>query len=140
VAAAKKNETTDLLDELDSDNAFSTEIDLLDELENEGDAENWNPEGPAGIQGTVLSRSLTTSTYHDDEVHVVTIKEKDTGKTVRITGYRGVLNREIKDQNPQPGDFFAVKYYGLKQVKSGKWAGKDFHHYRVGVRKAPSAA
>jgi hypothetical protein len=129
----------DLLNEVSDDEA-DLEGDLLDEIEDD-DAEGWVPEEPGeGIQGVVIKRGTTRSDYDDDKVvPTVTIKAKD-GTKWRIIGYGSVLAREILDQDPQPGDLLAVKYFGEKLVKKGKFAGRPYKHFGLMVRKSPGAA
>lgn len=136
--AANKSETVsteteadDLLDEVgvEDDN-----LDLLDEVI-EDDAEGWVPnERGDGVQGVVLKVGETRSGFSDDMAPTVTIETKE-GNKLRIIGYGAVLRREILDHDPQPGDVFAVKYFGEKTIKNGKYAGKPYKHFGVAVRK-----
>jgi len=117
----------DLLEELDDD------FNLLDTIE-EDSAEGWVPdEVGEGIQGVVTKVSETKSDFSDEMAPTVTIETKE-GNSFRIIGYGAVLRREILDADPKPGDLFAVKYFGEKAIKKGKWTGKNYKHYGVVCR------
>lgn len=125
----------DLLAELlDADNSGEV-VDLLDTLTDAG-APAWVPdEEGEGVQGTVTSVSEQKDEYNDDQmVPIVTIEMAD-GEKVRVIGFSSVLRREINENNPQPGDTFAVKYFGEKELKKGKFAGRPYKLFRVAVRK-----
>lgn len=123
----------DLLDEM-ADPFEGDEWDLLDKME-EDDSEGWVPEERGdGVQGVVIKTGQTSSDYSDEPVPTVTIEAKD-GNKYRIIGYSSVLGREIKDNDPHPGDLFAVKYWGQKKAKKGKGAGNPYHHYSVLVKR-----
>lgn len=121
----------DLLDEMDN---VGDDFDLLNEVK-EDDSEGWVPEKAGeGIQGVVLAVGETRSDFSDEMAPTVTI-ETSAGEKYRIIGYGAVLKREIQDANAQPGDLFAVKYFGTKKLKKGKFAGKDYKHFGVAVRR-----
>lgn len=125
----------DLLDEIGGN---SDEADLLDEVV-EDDSEGWVPEKPGeGIQGVVVKVGETRSDFSDEVVPTVTVETK-TGDKFRIIGYGAVLRRELYDADPKPGDLIAVKYFGEKAIKKGKWAGKNYKHFGVAVRRAQGA-
>jgi hypothetical protein len=129
--------TEDLFDDMFADD------DLLGEID-EDDSEGWVPENPGeGIQGEVIKVGETRSDFardgEDPMVPTVTIKTK-TGEKYRIIGYGAVLKREMQDADPQVGDLFAIKYFGDKTVKKGKWAGKPYKHFGVAVRRAARPA
>lgn len=109
--------------------------DLLNQVE-EDDSEGWNPKEPAGISGWVTKLDTTRSDFaadgEDPNVPTVTIQTKD-GDKFRIIGFATVLRREITDRDPQVGDIFAVKYYGTKPLKTGKFQGRDFRNYGTAV-------
>lgn len=133
--ATKKNEADDLLDALDNDMDDDV-ADLLDTLDDAG-APAWVPdEAGEGVQGTVTSVSDQDDEYNPGEkVPVVTIELKD-GEKVRVIGFASVLRREIVDADPQPGDTFAVKYFGEKELTKGKFAGRPYKLYKAAVRRA----
>lgn len=117
----------DLLEELDED------FDLLGTIE-EDSSEGWVPEKVGdGIQGVVTKISETRSDFSDEMAPTVTIETKD-GGSFRIIGFGAVLKREIIDADPKPGDLFAVKYFGEKAIKKGKWTGKNYKHFGVVCR------
>lgn len=141
----------DDVDALFEDGPAATEEDfddLLDEVE-EDNSEGWVPrEKGEGISGTVIKVSETRSDFakdgEDPMVPTITLECKDPenpGKFVnwRVIGFGAVLKREIQDQNPQVGDRMAVKYFGERVLKTGKFQGKKYKHYGVAVRKAPAA-
>lgn len=134
--AAKKNDATDdLLDSLNTD--LDTEVaDLLDTL-NDAGAPAWVPdEAGEGVQGIVTSVSDQEDEFNPGEkVPVVTIEMAD-GEKVRVIGFGSVLRREIADADAQPGDTFAVKYFGEREILKGRWAGKNYKLYKVAVRRA----
>ena len=123
---------------------FAGVDDLLDTVE-EDDSEGWVPkEKGEGIVGIVRKRGETRSDFakpgEDPMVPNVTIECRDPdnpGKTIkyRVIGYGSVLNREITDQDPQPGDIMAVKYWGEKPLKTGPFAGRNFKHFGIAVTK-----
>jgi hypothetical protein len=124
----------DLLADLDETGPAKS-TDLLGNIGEDDGSEAWTPEEPDGIQGRVVSRSTTKSDHHDNPVPVVTIETSD-GATVRIVGFRSVLSREITEKDPQPGDFFAVKYFGRKLKKNAKQGSKNNNDYYQGYRAA----
>lgn len=132
MARTTKDTGTDLLAGMDDDTAAVTAGgDLLGEISEDDDAESWMPDNAGeGIQGTVLSRRLTKSDYTPDPIPVVVLGT-ETGKK-RITAFHSVLRREIEDNDPQPGDLMAAKYFGKKSNKKGTGS---YEHYRVVVRK-----
>lgn len=124
--------------ELDAD-FDDDEDDLLDEID-EDDAEGWVPEEAGeGVSGTVLKVGETRSDFSDDMVPVVWIETK-AGEKLRVIGYGSVLGRELRDNDPHPGDRIAVKYFGERIVRKGKWAGKPYRHFGVAIRRAPKSA
>jgi hypothetical protein len=136
---AKTNGTAeDLFDDM-----FNEDDDLLGEID-EDDSEGWVPEKAGeGVQGVVVKVGETRSDFardgEDPMVPTVTIETK-TGEKYRIIGYGAVLKREMQDADPQVGDLFAIKYFGDKLVKKGKWAGKPYKHFGVAVRRAARPA
>ena len=116
--------------------------DLLDQVI-EDDSEGWVPEKPGeGIAGRVIKVGVTRSDFakdgEDPNVPTVTIQTAD-GTKLRVIGYSAVLKRELSDANPEVGDRIAVKFFGEKKLKTGKFAGRPFKHFGVIVRK-PQAA
>ena len=122
----------DLLEEMSGE--LDEDFDLLDGME-EDDSEGWVPtERGDGCQGVVLKVGETRSDFSDEMAPTVTIETRD-GQKLRIIGYGAVLRREIQDNDPKPGDLFAVKYWGEKDIKRGKYAGKPYKHYSVAVKR-----
>lgn len=136
--AAKKSAPVEVEEELDDlldEMGGTDDLDLLDEID-EDDSEGWVPETPGeGLQGTVTRVGTTSSDFDDDPVPTVTVETK-VGEKFRIIGYGAVLKRELIDNDPQVGDLLAVKYFGEKTIKKGKYAGKPYKHYGVAVRRA----
>ena len=117
---------------------FAGVDDLLGEVE-EDDSEGWVPkEKGEGIAGIVVKIGETRSDFANDGEDpmcpTVTIQTKD-GTKWRVIGYGAVLKREIKDADPKVGDMMAVKYFGEKPIKSGRFAGKPYKHFGVVVRR-----
>lgn len=113
--------------------------DLLDSVE-EDDSEGWNPtERGEGISGRVVKVGVARSDFakdgEDPMVPTVTIQVKD-GTKYRVIGFGAVLRRELTDANPQVGDRMAVKYFGEKPIKSGRFAGKPYRHFQIAIRRA----
>lgn len=128
---------SDLLGQL-QDNAPTTDEveDLLGGMNDEG-SPAWVPEDAGeGIQGTLRAVSDQADQYGTDEdrVPVWTI-ELQGGDKVRVLGFGSVLRREMNESGAEPGDTVAVKYYGEKTILKGKWAGKNYKHFGVAVRK-----
>lgn len=94
-------------------------------------------------------------------VPTVTVQTKDGGK-YRVIGYGAALCRELMDASPKVGDLMAVKYFGKglipewvkpsnnvtawvrtaeraikyfgrELVKSGRFAGREYHYFGVKV-------
>lgn len=112
--------------------------DLLDSVE-EDDSEGWVPtEVGEGIAGVVVKVGVTRSDFaadgEDPNVPTVTIQVGD-GTKYRVIGYGAVLKREMQDKDPQVGDKMAVKYFGEKPIKKGRFAGKPYKHFGVVVVK-----
>jgi hypothetical protein len=119
-----------------------SEDDLLDEVE-EDDSEGWVPSEPGeGIAGRVVKVGQTRSDFakdgEDPMCPTVTIETKD-GAKFRVIGYGAVLRRELMDKNPQVGDLMAVKYFGEKPIRKGRFAGKPYKHFGVVVKRAVQA-
>jgi hypothetical protein len=113
--------------------------DLLDQVE-EDDSEGWVPTEPGeGIQGKVVKVGETRSDFaqdgQDPMVPTVTIETKD-GTKYRVIGYGAVLKRELTDADPQVGDMLAVKYFGEKPIKKGRFAGKPYKHFGLAIKRA----
>lgn len=121
-----------------NDDDFADVDDLLDEVE-EDDSEGWVPtEKGEGIAGIVIKVGETRSDFANDGedpmVPTVTI-QTSSGDKFRVIGYGAVLKRELKDADPRVGDRIAVKYFGEKPIKKGRFAGKPYKHFGVAVRR-----
>lgn len=117
--------------------------DLLNEVV-EDDAEAWVPATPGeGIAGIVVKVGETRSDFakdgEDPMVPTVTIETKD-GDRFRVIGYGAVLRRELMDANPRVGDKIAVKYFGEKPIKKGRFAGRPYRHFGVAIRRSPDTS
>lgn len=122
-----------------SEDDFADADDLLNQVE-EDDSEGWVPtEKGEGIAGIVIKVGETRSDFANDGedpmVPTVTIQTRD-GSKFRIVGYGSVLKREMEDANPRKGDTFAVRYWGEKPIKKGRFQGKMYKHYSVAVKRA----
>jgi len=122
-----------------SEDDFADVDDLLNEVE-EDDSEGWVPtEKGEGIAGIVVKVGETRSDFANDGedpmVPTVTIQTRD-GDKFRVIGYGAVLKRELKDADPRVGDRIAVKYFGEKPIKKGRFAGKPYKHFGVVVKRA----
>jgi hypothetical protein len=132
-----KNTGQDEVDELFGADAPDVD-DLLNEVE-EDDSEGWVPsEKGEGIAGIVVKVGETRSDFANDGenpmVPTVTIQTKS-GDKFRVIGYGAVLKRELTDADPRVGDMIAVKYFGEKPIKKGRFAGKPYKHFGVVVRR-----
>ena len=147
--ATKKDTVQDDVDQMFQDaeagaaeEADWDEGDLLDSVE-EDDSEGWVPSEPGeGIAGRVVKIGQTRSDFakdgEDPMCPTVTIETKD-GSKFRIIGYGAVLRRELMDKNPQVGDLMAVKYFGEKPIRKGRFQGKPYKHFGVVVKRAVQA-
>lgn len=113
--------------------------DLLNEVV-EDDAEGWVPSEPGeGIAGVVVKVGETRSDFakdgEDPMVPTVTI-QTSTGDKFRVIGYGAVLRRELMDANPRVGDKIAVKYFGERPIKKGRFAGRPYRHFGVAIRRS----
>lgn len=121
------------------DDDFADVDDLLDQVK-EDDAEGWVPtERGEGIAGIVVKVGETRSDFANDGenpmVPTVTLLTKD-GTKYRVIGYGSVLKRELQDADPHVGDKLAVKYFGEKPIKKGRYQGKPYKHYQVAIKRA----
>jgi hypothetical protein len=143
VAAGKADKST-VQDEADAmfGDVGANVDDLLDEVI-EDDSEGWVPtEKGEGIAGVIVKVGETKSDFADDGDPMCptwTIKTSD-GTKWRVIGYGAVLKREMTDANAATGDRAAVKYFGEKPIRKGKFAGKMYKHFGVVVRKAGASA
>lgn len=154
--APVKDETDELFAGLKEDGSvsgvedgdpFAGMDDLLDSVE-EDDSEGWVPEVKGqGLVGTVVKVSETRSDFAKDgedpmcptwtiQGYALDAEGNRTGGKYRLIGYGTVLKREMKDageNGPVIGRRVAVKYFGEKLVKNGKYANKPFKHYGLAV-------
>jgi hypothetical protein len=138
-----KDDTDELFDKIGTGGVTAAADDdfddLLDDVE-EDDSEGWVPsEVGEGISGLVVKVGETRSDFANDGenpmVPTVTIQVKD-GTKYRVIGYGAVLKRELQDADPQVGDRLAVKYFGEKPIKKGRFAGKPYKHFGLAIRRA----
>lgn len=120
-----------------TDKAFDEADDLLNSVQ-EDDAEGWVPtergESLAGVVTKVGETRSDFATSEDDAMcPTITIQDKN-GDKYRVIGYGAVLKREMNDANFRVGDLAAVKYWGEKPIKKGKFAGKMYKHFSVAVQ------
>lgn len=112
---------------------FDDADDLLNSVQ-EDDAEGWVPtERGESVSGVVVKVGEVRSDFSDDMCPTVTVQTKD-GDKYRVIGYGSVLKRELEDAAPKVGDLLAVKYWGEKVLKKGKFAGKNYKHFSVAVK------
>jgi hypothetical protein len=143
---SKAKTTQDDVDELfgadtpgASEDDFADAEDLLNTVE-EDDSEGWVPtEKGEGIAGKVIKIGETRSDFatkgEDPMVPTVTILTRG-GDKFRIIGYGSVLKRELADADARVGDTLAVKYWGEKPIRKGPFAGKNYKHFSVAIRRA----
>lgn len=139
MAPKGKNVVQDEVDEMFDNGQDDDFDDLLDEVV-EDDSEGWVPSEPGeGIAGEVVKVGETRSDFakdgEDPMCPTVTIRTKN-GDKFRVIGYGSVLRRELMDANPQVGDRIAVKYFGEKPIKKGRFAGKPYKHFGVAIKRA----
>lgn len=138
--------TTDEIDQMFDEQAgqvadtdeFVDMDDLLDEVE-EDDAEAWVPkEKGEGIVGKLVKIDQTRSDFANDgeDPFVPTWTLENPSGKFRIIGYASMLKREMIDKNPAVGDVVAVKYFGEKPLKTGKFQGRPFKYFGVAVRRS----
>jgi hypothetical protein len=152
-AKATKDTGQDDVDQMFAGNDDGDQIDpdydpddLLNQVD-EDDSEGWVPtEKGEGIAGVVVKIGQTRSDFADpgapDEEAMcptVTIRTKD-GTKWRVIGYGAVLKRELRDADLKIGDTLAVKYFGERLMKKGRFAGKPYKHFGVAVRRATANA
>lgn len=111
--------------------------DLLDSVE-EDDSEGWVPtEVGEGISGLLIKIGETRSDFASDNEDPMcptwTIQTRD-GTKWRVIGYGTVLKREMNDSPAQVGWRVAVKFFGEKVIKKGRWMGKKYRHFGVAAR------
>lgn len=116
-----------------SDDDWADADDLLNSVQ-EDDSEGWVPtERGESVAGVVIKVGEVKSDFDDDLCPTVTIKTKE-GDKFRVIGYGAVLKRELADAKAQVGDLIAVKYWGERTLKKGKFAGRPYKHYSVAVK------
>lgn len=111
--------------------------DLLDQVV-EDDSEGWVPaEKGDSVAGKVVKVGVTKSDFANDgeNPYVPTMTLQNAEGKFRVIGYGAVLRREMLDANPRIGDRSAVKFFGEKALKKGKFAGKTFNHFGVAVAR-----
>lgn len=113
---------------------------LLDAARNKqgsSDATAWKPaEKGEGVEGKVTEISYRESDFQEGvQIPFVTLLQ-DAGTKSRVAGFHSVLRKEIEQEDPKVGDLMAVVYMGQEKLKTGKFAGKMVHIYRVVVQKA----
>jgi hypothetical protein len=121
----------ELLNEINDGN--QQQLDLLDAISDDDQLPPaWDPESAGdGIQGIVVQRTSMNSKFHEEPVPVVVVETADGDKRT-VYGSRTRSRAEIDDNDPQPGDLFAIKYLGERQRKD---ASGTYHHYRAAVRR-----
>ena len=128
---------SDLLAEMDGTGTDPL-ASLLEDVENEDTTPSWQPTEPESLAGTLVKTATVGSDYHDRPVPVWTVKQAD-GENIRVAGFRSVLEREMNEAAPEPGDLVAVKYFGKMLKKNAKPGSKNtqdyFQKYRVITRK-----
>jgi hypothetical protein len=117
---------------------FDDADDLLNTVQ-EDDAEGWVPsEKGESLSGVVTKVGETRSDFardgEDPMCPTVTVMTRE-GDKFRVIGFGAVLKREILDADPKVGDLFAVKFWGEKLIKKGKYAGKPYKHFSVAVKR-----
>lgn len=97
--------------------------------------EPWMPHKeeshPRFLTGVVIKVTTTVSDYSGEPVPVVeVVPPDDPGRIWRITGYHGVLARELSEQRPEQGDTIGVRYEGQVEGKE-----RSYEKYRVVVQR-----
>jgi hypothetical protein len=132
----KAKASDDLLADLDDD----APEDLLTTID-DVDAEPWIPDTDGeGVQGKVVLLDSIPDDYKDGATVPVVVLESADGNLHRIVGYSTVLRKEIVAAAPRVGDTMAVKYFGERILKGGKFAGKPYKHYKVKVKRTEPLA
>ena len=125
---------------MSQDTAVPAERELLDEVP-ETDASPWiaDEEGD-GFEIIVTELYDTPDSFNEDDTVPVVVGRDRLGESWSVAGYRTVLRKEIRSKDPQIGDLFAGKYLGTREIRHGKFAGKDTHVYRTRVVRAGDEA
>jgi hypothetical protein len=138
-AAPAPDDVDDMFGELDGKAAGTDDDfdDLLDQVV-EDDSEGWVPdESGEGLAGTVIKVGKQRSDFakdgEDPWCPAVTIETRE--GNFRVIGYGAVLRRELLDANPRVGDKIAVKYFGEKLLRKGRYQGKPYKHFGVAIRR-----
>lgn len=119
------------------DDDFADADDLLNTVQ-EDDSEGWVPsEVGESLAGKVVKVGVTRSDFardgDDPNCPTVTVLTRG-GDKFRVIGFGAVLKRELMDADPQVGDVIAVKYWGERLIKKGKYQGKPYKHFSVAVK------
>lgn len=137
-ASTGQDEVDAMFAEQATEDDFLDPDDLLNQVEEE-DSEGWVPtEAGEGIAGKVVKVGQVRSDFaadgEDPMVPTVTLQVKD-GTKYRVIGYSSVLKRELIEKAPQVGDVMAVKYFGEKILRKGKFAGRPYKHFGLVVKR-----
>ena len=97
--------------------------------------ELWDPEPGDMATGVVLFRDDNVPSEKGDPRTLLRIHDEDRNVVLRVFCGRSVLAREVKEQDPRPGDEVAIRYLGEKETKTGT----RFHAYKFEVDKPPSS-
>lgn len=121
---------------MSQDTAVPAERELLDEVP-ETDASPWiaDEEGD-GFEIIVTELYDVPDSFNEDDTVPVVVGRDRLGESWSVAGYRTVLRKEIRSKDPQIGDLFAGKYLGTREIRHGKFAGRDTHVYRSRVVRA----
>lgn len=110
---------------------------LLDDARNKkgsSEATAWKPDTAGdGVEGVVTEISHRESDFQAGVMVPFVTLLTDKGDKVSVAGFRTVLRKEIEQEKPSIGDRMAAVYMGTEKLKTGKFAGKDVHVYRVVV-------
>jgi hypothetical protein len=102
----------------------------------EGEPKTWNPDEPASVKGVVIGIGTFASQYTlwDNPIPFVDLWLGGLNR-VRIEAYGTTLRNAIEKADVKVGDTLTAEYLGFGDILTGKYAGKTYRKYTVGVER-----
>jgi hypothetical protein len=98
------------------------------------DAKGWQPEKGDEIEGIVLGVKWGFSELKNDHYPIVFVL-KDDGDAAAVHGFQTVLNNELRQQRPLPGEPIYIKFLGPDEERAVKPGQSPVMRYAVVVTR-----